>query len=335
MKHLLTRLLVTFLIFLTPLTIANAKARTAPVCNGKSILEEERKKDPVAFQKAVSKAEKTKNAKHVFWRIEKPGTSKVSWLFGTMHVSDSRVNSLPAVTTNAVTSANTIALELTDIDNPQNQRKALFRNLYLTVLKPGQNLWTLLGRKKADVVRSALKARGIASGMFAGMQPYMVAMMLALPKCELARKRAGLPVLDMALLKLARKSGKKLVALESMKEQLQAFSSMPLKDQIDFLMESVKSSSRGQDMLETTIQLYLERKIALMNALMSLQSKSDIGEFFNRVLLQKRNVTMFKRSLPLVEKGGVFIAVGAMHLIGKDGLVEMYKAKGYKLVPIN
>ena len=39
-------------------------------------------------------------------------------------------------------------------------------------------------------------------------------------------------------------------------------------------------------------------------------------------------------SLPLLERGGAFIAVGGLHLAGKEGLVELFRAAGYTVTPI-
>ncbi len=51
-------------------------------------------------------------------------------------------------------------------------------------------------------------------------------------------------------------------------------------------------------------------------------------------LVGERNKRMLENSLPHIEKGGAFIAVGAMHLIGRDGLVAELKARGYALKPV-
>jgi uncharacterized protein YbaP (TraB family) len=48
-----------------------------------------------------------------------------------------------------------------------------------------------------------------------------------------------------------------------------------------------------------------------------------------RVLLLDRNAVMAERAAPLLASGGAFIAVGALHLVGKSGLVERFRAEGY------
>ena len=53
-----------------------------------------------------------------------------------------------------------------------------------------------------------------------------------------------------------------------------------------------------------------------------------------RALLQGRNATMAERAAPLLASGGAFIAVGALHLAGKTGLVERFRAQGYTVTKV-
>ena len=53
-----------------------------------------------------------------------------------------------------------------------------------------------------------------------------------------------------------------------------------------------------------------------------------------RALLKSRNTTMVERAAPLLASGGAFIAVGALHLPGKTGLVERFRASGYTVTKV-
>jgi uncharacterized protein YbaP (TraB family) len=61
----------------------------------------------------------------------------------------------------------------------------------------------------------------------------------------------------------------------------------------------------------------------------------SIYAFFEEELIDKRNKRMAERSKPLIDKGNAFIAVGALHLPGKTGLVELLRSAGYKVIPVN
>ena len=335
MKRLFSTFTTLFILTSTLPATTTATAAEPPVCKGKSILETERAKHPEKYDAAMKFAATVPNGNAVFWKIEKDGIKKPSYLFGTIHITDPRVNNLPPITLNAIKNATVIALELKEVGNKSATMNGLMNNLTLTVLEPGGNLWDLLGDKNTALVKKELKRRGIPAFIFGGMKPYVPAMMMGVPLCEIKRKKAGKKVLDERLAAMAAQYKIPLVGLERMREQLDAFSTMPLKAQKAFLISTAKNGSRGPDNLETMVQLYLKRKMNVMSGLMRLENKQGVADHFSEILLKKRNHVMVRRGTPLLEKGGAFIAVGALHLPGNDGLVKLFRQKGFKLTPIN
>ena len=59
----------------------------------------------------------------------------------------------------------------------------------------------------------------------------------------------------------------------------------------------------------------------------------DMAEFERR-LITDRNHHMADRGAPLLDEGNVFMAVGALHLIGDEGLVELLRQKGFTATPV-
>jgi uncharacterized protein YbaP (TraB family) len=61
----------------------------------------------------------------------------------------------------------------------------------------------------------------------------------------------------------------------------------------------------------------------------------SIIAYVERELIDKRNLTMHERAMPLIDRGNAFIAVGALHLPGDKGLVELLRQSGYKVTPLD
>ncbi|MDX2156599.1 MAG: TraB/GumN family protein [Hyphomicrobiaceae bacterium] len=86
------------------------------------------------------------------------------------------------------------------------------------------------------------------------------------------------------------------------------------------------------------LRRYLAREIAKVWPLqmeMWRQAGFDTAAFasFRRELLTVRNARMRDAALPVLAEGGAFIAVGALHLVGEDGLVALLRAAGFEVTP--
>jgi uncharacterized protein YbaP (TraB family) len=87
-------------------------------------------------------------------------------------------------------------------------------------------------------------------------------------------------------------------------------------------------------MVETIVKLYLARKIGVVWPLQETlwrQAGYPVEAFqsFQRELINRRNLVMRDAAMPLLSTGGVFIGVGALHLSGADGLVQLLQDAGF------
>src|SRR5690606_1522954 len=106
-------------------------------------------------------------------------------------------------------------------------------------------------------------ARGIPPASVAKMKPWMIAAMVALPACELARKAAGAPVLDAMLAQEAQAAGKEVGGLESAVEQLAAMASLPMDFHMRGLIDTLRLGDGIDDVIETMISLYLDEQTGM------------------------------------------------------------------------
>ncbi len=118
-------------------------------------------------------------------------------------------------------------------------------------------------------------------------------------------------------------------------------SSMPLESQAAFLVDSARMNGLVDDYNETMIRLYLSRQVTallpLQAALLGDKSSAataDAMQHFVQALIVKRNQTMAKRAEPLLRKGNVLVAVGALHLPGQEGLVALLRKQGFRLTAV-
>jgi uncharacterized protein YbaP (TraB family) len=149
----------------------------------------------------------------------------------------------------------------------------------------------------------------------------------------------GLPEVDDTIARLAQAKGVPVIALESIGEQLAAVSSAPPDLAAHVLVAAARSPELDDDAYVTLLNLY-ERKrpaaaLAVMDAAPGVKDQDRSAERdFTTLLLVSRNEVMAERSAPALAKGGAFIAVGALHLSGRDGLVARFRKMGYEVTKV-
>ncbi|RUU81588.1 polysaccharide biosynthesis protein GumN [Mesorhizobium sp. M7A.T.Ca.TU.009.01.1.2] len=328
-----------FLAFLAALLFAVGTAHAEiPTCTGADMLSALQKNDPATYRKIEAEAAATPNGKGLLWKLEKPG-EKPSFLFGTMHMTDPRVTTLPPDAQKAYDAAGTIVIETTDVLDKQKMMVAMLKEPDLMMFTDSTTLASLLSPDDAAAMNAALDARGIPPATVAKMKPWMLSAMMALPACELARQSGGAPVLDVRLAEGAKASGKPVEGLETAESQLRAMASLPLAFHMKGLVDTLKLGDKINDINETMIVLYQRGDTGmfwpLFRAAMPEGTDDPAGyAAFEETMITSRNKVMVEHAEPILARGNVFMAVGALHLPGPEGLVEDFRKAGYTVTPI-
>ena len=316
-----------------------ARADEVAACAGKSLVPQLETSAPEKLAKARQEAAATVNGKGLLWKIEKAGIEP-SFLFGTMHVTDPRVTALPGAAETALESAHTVVIETIDILDPVKAQAALLMNPELTMFTDGSTLTSRLSEEDAKLVEAELSRRGIPLALVSRMKPWMIAGMVAMPPCEMARKSEGADFLDIKIANTAKAEGKQLLGLESVGEQMSAMADLPIEFHIRGLVETIKLADLMPDIMATMTELYLDGDIALIMPVVlasgpdgAEEDTDGYAEFEERIVTM-RNHVMAERAAPIIDTGNAFIAVGALHLPGEQGLVSLLRKSGYTVSSI-
>ena len=329
-------LALSFLIVLATLSPANAQE--TPACGGENLLAQLEKDDPAAFAKLRAEADAVPNGRAILWKIEKDGRP-ASWLLGTMHVTDPRVLAMPEAARTAYAAAGTVIVESDEIADEKKASVAIMARPDLTMFTDGKSITDFLDTKDAATLTEGLKSRGLSLAAVARMKPWMIASFVALPACEIARKTSGAAFLDQRLAKDALAEGKTLKGLETLIEQISALDSLPREPQIQGLVQTVELGDTLEDVIETMSQLYLAGDTGMIMPMMRAASPETgddakaYADFEQRIIVD-RNHTMAERAAPILAEGNVFMAVGALHLPGPEGVVELLRGKGFTVTAV-
>lgn len=262
--------------------------------------------------------------KGLLWKIEKPG-QQASHLFGTMHVGDARVVNLAPEVEYVFRHADRFAMEmLLTLDAEGKIIRGSFFN-------DGRSLKSVMQaddyRKLLDLLNRRLF---MPESMVTNMRPWAILVMLMMP--EPGDMDKGIP-LDMMLYRRAEVRKIPLSGLETAEEQLAVFESMDIQDQVWMLNRAVEEFNALNEQMPLMLKAYIDRDLG---ALVSLQDKymyddSDIDDRFMHELVDKRNIRMVNRMQSILHKGNAFIAIGALHLPGDNGVLHLLEQQGYKV----
>ncbi|WP_051332466.1 TraB/GumN family protein [Cucumibacter marinus] len=322
------------------LAIAMPGTAFAQSCVSENVYDRLKTEDPALYAEIAAEAAATPNTESLFWRIEAEGVAP-SYLFGTLHVADERVLDLPAPVENAFETIDTLAVEVVNADDPQLLGQLMASNPGLLVALDGTTITSRLEANEAAALENALAARGVPLASIEPLQPWIVTTMLATSACEFALQAGGATPLDGVLEKRALNTGKTVIGLETMQDQLEAITGISEEFFVASLADLAELSAQGDlDALQDTITaLYLSGDIGVVLPLtvaFSAESAAIDGEMaeFEEKLITVRNEGMAESAAPLIDKGNAFIAVGALHLPGETGLVRHFRERGYTVTPI-
>jgi len=257
----------------------------------------------------------------LLWKVEGAGATP-SYLFGTMHSDDPAVVELPAPVRHAFDQAGSLTLEV--VLDPQS----LLSMASALLLTDGKSLESLIGRRLYERSVEGLRAQGVPEILVAGMKPWAVAVTLMTPVAS-----GGL-VLDHALYRDAVAAGKKIHGLETVAEQTGLFDDLSLKDQITLLQDTLDNLDSIGEMLGELQLAYLDRDLKRLQEISEASMRvgdPQLAETFNRTIVLERNHRMVERMQSRLREGQQFIAVGALHLAGEQGLLRLLSERGYRL----
>jgi uncharacterized protein len=269
----------------------------------------------------VSTAIYTKAQKQnsLFWEISGNGLQKPSYVFGTIHMICKEDFFMPDVVVQKFKASEHVFLEL-DMDDPAMQMKLM----KLASLSGGQSLKTIFG-DDYKLVDSFFKANSqFPLVMFNGFKPMMVMslMYLEMLPCETHESY------EQRFMGLAKEEKKDIKGLETIEDQMKVFDDIPDSVEAKNIVNMIQEFEKQKQQFAAMVKVYKEQNLTKL--IESVEGSPDLMNA-EEALLTKRN----NNWIPVMEKsmkeGSSFFAVGAAHLPGKNGVLQLLQTAGYKV----
>lgn len=315
-----------------------AAGAAADCGGGRDLLAELETSDPAAWRQVMAEAQAEPDAVGVYWRIEAPGAAP-SYLLGSYHVPHPLIDQTPAAPMKALAGARAMLMEMA----PQEAARlgailqsdpGLLANLDHPSLKTVME--EQLGAGAFDPVEAALTALGLPAGQAAALRPWFVAISLATPSCAMADLAGGAGAMDMRFARRAGELGLPVIGMETWETLLPTLQRDEWSPESLAALElAARDVGRGRDLHTTAARLYVAETVWPIWTFGQWEARRaglDAGADESRQLLIKdRNLRFVEAATPELRRGGVFVIVGAMHLGGEGGMLELLRARGFEV----
>ena len=255
------------------------------------------------------------------FRVERPDIP-VSYVFGTMHADDPEVVSLPEAVATAFRDARTLVMEVVpDADT-------ILRSMLTMAFTDGTTLEEAVGADLYARTVEAAERVGMIEAAIRDLKPWAIATMLSVPPA------ASGEFLDLRLYRQAVEDGKPVDGLETIEEQLGVFDNLSAEAQARFLEHTLSELPGVDDLYAELRDAYLKGDLARLQRLNDTHlagTDPALKGYLDEELVECRNARMAERLEPLLWEGGVFVAVGALHLPGLAGLLHLLEDRGWSV----
>ena len=256
----------------------------------------------------------------LLWEISGNGLQQPSYLFGTIHMICKEDFLISEIVKQKFNSSKQVYLEL-DMDDPQLQVTMMQQ----MQLPDKETLKNKLGESDFKKLDSFLqKEMNMNLVMFDKFKPMMVMSILAqrLLPC------AGMESYDMNFAKMATEQKKELLGLEKVEDQLGVFDAIPDSLEIRSIMNMVNDFESHKKEFSRMSSIY---KTQDLDALYQLMAESPEMMGSQELLLDRRNRNWIPVMESVMKNSTTFFAVGAGHLAGSQGVLELLRKQGYKV----
>jgi uncharacterized protein YbaP (TraB family) len=216
-------------------------------------------------------------------------------------------------------------LDMDDLDRAQMEQAVAD----LAMLPAGQTLQQQLGAQVYDRFVATTRTLGVDAAMLDRFRPWFAAITLV----QLQLMKMGFDPesgVERRLTGRAASDGKPIQGLETAREQLEIMARLPEKQQREFLLYSIDDAQRMASEVDKLLAAWRSGDAAGMASL--LQEGFDEYPDLYRPLTVDRN----RKWIPQIEqlldaREDYLVVVGALHLVGKDSVIDLLERKGYKI----
>jgi uncharacterized protein len=248
------------------------------------------------------------------------------YLYGTVHVRPRGTDWGDEDVRSALASADEIWTEI-EI-SPQADARAQALATQLGQAPADKPLSSWLTAEENERLNGLTQRLGIPRAYLEPMQPWMAGLTLSL----LPIMQAGydpMSGVDRAIDAYGDANGKTMRTFETVEQQLGFFSDLDEETQREFLREAIAEAEQGPAMIGEMTSAWERGDLDTLERVVVDDTRREYPDVYEALFLRRNNAWMEVLTREMQGSGVDFVAVGAGHLLGEDGLVDQMRARGY------
>ncbi|HLU07725.1 MAG TPA: TraB/GumN family protein [Woeseiaceae bacterium] len=258
------------------------------------------------------------------WQLD--GHNNRVYLLGSVHLLRADDHPLPSVIDETYEDAEKVIMELDMDDVDPVEAQSLLTELGL--IQDDRSLSDLMGPEYAEAAALATSA-DIPLSMLVKSEPWLAAITVE----QLMLSRIGFNPLygiEHHFMEKAEADEKEILGLETVEEQLRFLDSMSIESQRALLLQSLKESVDIQKIMDELVDAWRHGDIAFMQDNM-LDEMKEYPELYRTIVVDRNRNWLGKIRELLDDEDDYLIIVGALHLIGEDGLPALLAEQGLEV----
>lgn len=270
---------------------------------------------------------KKQSSQHILWKVSSP--TNTVYLLGSIHLLNKDIYPLDTAIDAAINQAEVYAFE-TDMDSLNQD--AIAGLMFAKGMYSGdKTLKNSISKSTYKKVAAALEKQGMAIALFNKFKPWVVAltvMGLQLKEAEMTAEYG----IDKYVHNKAEERGKATAALEAVTDQINIFSTLSDAAQESLLKQSLVGAKEGEAVkdVNSIVKAWQQGDVKSLEKLLQKSYKSD-PELYKRAVTNRNHNWIPKIEEFLRGNQTHLVTVGALHLVGKEGVVELLRAQGYSV----
>jgi uncharacterized protein YbaP (TraB family) len=260
----------------------------------------------------------------LLWKIEGQGIPKGSYIFGSMHLIEKEYFLFPEKLDKLVKKSDQLVMEIAGMPSQSEVMK-------MVMLKEGTFFDYFTQEQTDSIIQWAKTEMNLSEPAFRStmtkMKPFVVIQMAT--QMQFMGKTESY---ELTFEKIARENDIAIKGLETAAQQMAIFDDLTNAQQTEMVMDGIRNEDKSLEMIQNMQKMYVRQNVDSLYLM--IQEEGGVLSDEQASFLDSRNKNWVPQIKELIVEKKTFIAVGAGHLGGPNGVLRLLEKEGYTLTPV-